>query len=184
MKFRQAIAAFAALIIAGAAAAADEHGDHSHEPRSAGEHGGHAHESSSVGQPGKAADVARTIHLDMADTMRFTPALIEVAQGETIRFVVKNSGQIKHEMVLGTPQELKEHYAMMLKMPNMEHTEDNMLTVAPGKTGELIWRFTRARVVDFACLQPGHYPAGMKGQVMVLQAASAPMHREHGGHAH
>ena len=91
----------------------------------------------------------------MADTTRFAPEMIDVQQGETIRFVVKNSGRIKHEMVLGTPKELKEHYAMMMKMPEMEHAEDNMVTVEPGKTGEIIWRFTRARVVDFACLQPG-----------------------------
>ena len=63
---------------------------------------------------------------------------------------------------------------MMLKMPEMEHAEDNMVSVDPGKTGEIIWRFTRARVVDFGCLQPGHYGAGMKGQVRVTRASHAP----------
>ena len=42
-----------------------------------------------------------------------------------------------------------------------------MVTVAPGKTGEIVWRFTTAGKVDFACLQPGHYDAGMKGLVTV-----------------
>ena len=73
----------------------------------------------------------------MTDNMRFSSADIAVKQGETIRFVVKNSGKIKHEMVLGTPKELKEHYAMMMKMPEMEHADANMVTVAPGKTGEV-----------------------------------------------
>lgn len=166
MKSQRSIAALAALIIAGAAAAAGDH---------AGGHGGQGgHEESAVGEPGKAAEVTRTIAVDMADTMRFNPQMIDVRQGETIRFVVKNSGRIKHEMVLGTPKELQEHYAMMLKMPGMEHAEDNMVTVEPGKTGEIVWRFTRARVVDFGCLQPGHYPAGMKGQVRVTAASGAP----------
>jgi uncharacterized cupredoxin-like copper-binding protein len=162
MKSQQSIAALAALVIAGAAMA---DGDHAHGT------GGHTHDAkaSVLGEPGKAAEVGRTVELDMFDTMRFKPAMIEVKQGETIRFRIRNSGQVKHEMVLGTPQELKEHYAMMMKMPDMEHHEPNMVTVAPGQTGELIWRFTNARVVDFACLQPGHYGAGMKGQVKVTR---------------
>lgn len=131
------------------------------------------HGSSPVGEPGKAAQASRTVEVDMTDNMRFTPAEISVRQGETVRFVVKNSGAIKHELVLGTPAELKEHYAMMMKMPGMEHADDNMVSVAPGKTGEVVWRFTKAGKVDFACLQPGHYDAGMKGLVKVTQKAGA-----------
>lgn len=174
VKWQHSIAAMAALIIAGAAAAA-------------GEHGGQEEKENPLGEPGKAAEVSRTVTVDMADTMRFRPEMIDVQQGETIRFVVKNSGRLKHEMVLGTPKELKAHYAMMLKMPEMEHAEDNMVTVEPGKTGEIIWRFTRARVVDFACLQPGHYGAGMKGQARVTAAAGAPAappSGRRGGHQH
>ena len=121
----------------------------------------------SIGEPGSAAKVTRTMNVDMTDNMRFTPAEIAVKQGETIRFVVKNSGQLKHEMVLGTPQELKEHYEMMMKMPMMDHDEPNKVTVDAGKSGEIIWHFTKAGKVDFACLQPGHYDAGMKGLVKV-----------------
>ena len=95
---------------------------------------------------------------------------LSVRQGETVRFVVKNSGKVKHEMVLGTEKELKEHYELMKKNPEMEHDEPNMVTLAPGKTGEIVWQFTRAGKVDFACLQPGHYDAGMKGAVSVSKA--------------
>ena len=76
-------------------------------------------------------------------------------------------GQVKHEMVLGTDKALKEHYEVMKKNPEMEHADANMVTVAPGKTGEIIWQFTKAGKVEFACLQPGHYDAGMKGLVKV-----------------
>ncbi len=143
---------------------------------------GPGHGSNPVGEPGKAAQATRTVNVDMTDNMRFTPSEISVKQGETVRFVVKNSGAVKHELVLGTPEELKEHYAMMLKMPGMEHADDNMVSVAPGKTGEVVWRFTQAGKVDFACLQPGHYDAGMKGLVNVAQEAGASKNDGHGGH--
>ena len=129
--------------------------------------GGHGHDESAIGEPGKAASATRTVQIDMSDTMRFIPSSIDAKQGETIRFVVKNSGKLKHELVLGTDQALKEHYEVMKKNPEMEHADPNMVSVAPGKTGEVIWRFTKAGQVDFACLQPGHYDAGMKGLVSV-----------------
>lgn len=154
------------------------------------------HGSNPVGEPGQAAQATRTVTVDMTDNMRYTPAEISVQQGETVRFLVKNSGAVKHELVIGTPQALKEHYAMMLKMPGMEHAEANMVTVAPGKTGEVVWRFTKTGKVDFACLQPGHYDAGMKGFVQVAQSAGStatggrsekarPAKSDgHGGHKH
>ena len=183
MTPKQCIGALAALVIAttgGAAASAHEGDDHTKKAA------GHTHAAgaSSLGEPGKAAEVTRTVQIDMSDNMRFKPATIEVKQGETIRFIVKNAGKVKHEMVLGTPRELKEHYAMMMKMPDMEHDEPNMVAVEPGKAGELIWRFTNARVVDFACLQPGHYGAGMKGQIKVARVTGAPATRGHDDHKH
>jgi uncharacterized cupredoxin-like copper-binding protein len=140
----------------------------SNEVFAAGAHaGGHEHSDDAVGVPGDAAKVARTIAVNMTDNMRFTPARIAVRQGETIRFKVTNLGKLRHELVLGTEQALKEHYEVMKKNPEMEHDEPNMVTLAPAKTGEIVWQFTKSGKVDFACLQPGHYDAGMKGQVMV-----------------
>jgi len=49
----------------------------------------------------------------------------------------------------------------------MEHDEPSKVTLAPGKEGEIVWQFTKAGTVNFACLMPGHYEAGMKGQVKV-----------------
>src|SRR3569623_1889753 len=87
---------------------------------------------SAFGEAGNASHVSRTIKVNMSDAMRFTPSHIAVKQGETIRFVVSNNGKLKHELVLGTEQELKEHYELMKKIPEMEHADANMLTVAPG----------------------------------------------------
>lgn len=132
--------------------------------------GGHDHDDA-IGKPGIASKATRTVNVDMSDGMRFNPASIDVKQGETVRFVVTNSGKLKHELVLGTEKELKEHYEAMKKNPEMEHADPNMVTLAGGKTGEIVWQFTKAGKVDFACLQPGHYDAGMKGAVNVTRAA-------------
>ena len=70
-------------------------------------------------------------------------------------------------MVLGTAKELREHAELMKKFPEMEHEDPNQLSVEPGKKGELVWQFTRVGTFDFACLQPGHFDAGMRGKVAV-----------------
>lgn len=138
----------------------------------AGNHaGGHGHDAdAAIGKPGIASKATRTINVDMTDAMRFTPSDINVKQGETVRFVIKNSGVLKHELVLGTAKELQEHYEVMKKNPEMEHADPNMVTLAAGKSGEIVWQFTKAGKVDFGCLQPGHYDAGMKGAVKVSRS--------------
>ncbi|WP_420995336.1 cupredoxin domain-containing protein [Cupriavidus sp. 30B13] len=134
----------------------------------AGNHGGHhAGDGGAIGQPGDAARVARTIAIDMGDDMRFSPPDIDVRAGETIRFVVRNAGRLRHEMVIASEADLRSHYAAMLKMPEMEHAEANAVTLDAGQTGELVWRFAQGGRVPFACLQPGHYDAGMRGEVRV-----------------
>ena len=120
-----------------------------------------------IGKPGDPGKVTRDVDVEMSDAMRFKPASIQVKRGETIRFIVRNTGKLKHEMVLGTIGELKEHAELMRKSPEMEHAEPNQVSVEPGKTGELIWHFDTAGTVDFACLVPGHFEAGMVGKVRV-----------------
>ena len=166
MKSRNFLIAIPGIFLAMTAMAAGNH---------AGSHGG----VEEIGKPGLAANVTRTVNVDMTDDMRFHTSKIAVKQGETIRFVAKNSGQVKHEMVLGTAKELKDHYEVMKKNPEMEHADENMVTVAPGKSGEIIWHFTKAGKVDFACLQPGHYDAGMKGMVHVASSKSPSKGNDH-----
>lgn len=129
--------------------------------------GGHGHGGDAIGKAGNPKKIARTVEIVAGDTMRYVPDQISVKEGETIRIVVKNTGKLKHELVLGTPKELKEHAALMQKFPEMEHADANMLSLLPGKTGEIIWHFTHSGTVDFACLQPGHMEAGMVGKVGV-----------------
>jgi putative spermidine/putrescine transport system substrate-binding protein len=123
--------------------------------------------ASRIGQPGNPREISRTISITMNDTMRFTPDHIEVRNGETIRFQLRNEGQLRHELVLGEPDALRRHAAMMQMMPDMQHSGPNMTSLAPGESGQLIWKFTRAGTVSFACLQSGHLEAGMRGAVAV-----------------
>ena len=140
----------------------DKRASSPHEPAKTGQS-----TKSALGTPGQSADAKRTVKVDMTDAMRFNPSSIKVKRGETVRFVLTNSGKLKHEMVLGSMSDLKKHADMMRKHPEMEHAEENMVSVEPGKSGELTWKFTASGKVDFACLQPGHFEAGMKGKVAV-----------------
>lgn len=70
-------------------------------------------------------------------------------------------------MVLGTKQAIREHAELMKKFPEMEHADANMAHVKPGATGDIFWQFTKAGEFQFACLQPGHFEAGMVGKLRV-----------------
>jgi uncharacterized cupredoxin-like copper-binding protein len=87
--------------------------------------------------------------------------------GETVRLVAVNGGKVLHEIVIGTPQELKAHAEMMKKHPGMEHDEPYMAHVDPGQKGAIVWTFNRAGTFEFACLIPGHFEAGMIGRITV-----------------
>lgn len=140
------------------------HGEHMHAKKS----GPVKMEQKPWGIAGEARRAVRTIEIKMTDDMRFTPAVIRVKQGETLRLVHHNNGQVMHEFVLGTKAELDEHAALMKKFPNMEHDEPYMAHVGPGKKGEIVWTFNRVGEFDFACLLPGHYEAGMVGKIQVV----------------
>ena len=154
--------------------------------QASGKHGGgHAHDGPGIGQPGLAAKVSRTVTIDMQDNMRFVPATLRLKQGETVRLVVRNTGVVPHELVLGSIKDLQAHAKAMQKFPDMEHEEPNMLTVAPGAQGELVWHFTKAMTLDFACLRPGQYEAGMKGKIEVAKGKAPVKSKEqHDAHKH
>ncbi|VVM73914.1 plastocyanin/azurin family copper-binding protein [Pseudomonas fluorescens] len=143
------------------------------------------------GQPAPAAKATRSIEVVMGD-MSFTPKAIEIKAGETVRFVLVNKGRLLHEFNLGDAAMHARHQQEMLKMqqsgmltptgmkdmdhgsmPGMEHgmkhDDPNSVLVEPGKTAELTWTFSKATHLEFACNIPGHYQAGMVGQLTVSQ---------------
>jgi len=160
-----AVASQPVMFSARAAAQSAGHGAH--------EHGEPAKPKQQVwGIAGEARAVKRTVEITMLDTMRFAPDKVEVALGETVRFVVKNGGKLGHEMVIGTRKTLDDHAAEMMKAPGMGHEEPHSVHLDAGKTGEIIWNFNRAGDFEFACLIAGHYQAGMRGSIKVARPAA------------
>lgn len=145
----------AAALVALASAAA---------PARAHEH--HGHESYSAGEPGDASKPSRTIEIDLSE-MEFTPARVEVKRGEQIRFVLRNVGTEDHEFLLATTKENLEHAELMKKHPHMEHDDPNGVRIAPKKTAEIVWKFTKAGTFEYSCLIPDHRDYGMTGHVTV-----------------
>ena len=119
------------------------------------------------GREGDPRKVKRVVTIGMSDTMRFFPSQIRVKRGETVRFELNNAGQLPHEMVIGTMDELKKHAALMKKNGEMDHSDASAAHVAPGASGRLVWQFTRPGEFHYACLIPGHFEAGMIGTIVV-----------------
>lgn len=159
-------AALVALSMALGANVALAHGNETHSKKADVPISTDEHDFGKQGDPKK---VTRTIKVDMTDMMRFGPAEITVKEGETIKFVVANKGQVMHEMVIGTLEELKAHGELMKKHPGMEHDEPYMSHVSPGKKEEMVWQFTKAGEFYYACLLPGHFEAGMVGKIKVTK---------------
>lgn len=130
------------------------------------EHGHGQHESYSAAEPGDPAKPSRTIEIEMSE-MDYNPFKIEVKRGEQIRFVLRNVGTEDHEFLLATTKENLKHAEVMRKHPHMEHDEPNGVRVAPKKTAEIVWKFTKPGTFEYSCLIPNHREYGMTGHVTV-----------------
>lgn len=195
-SFRAALLAAAATfaLSTGAFAAGEHGGGHgSGGPDSAGKmmpkagHGG-GH-SNAAGEPGKASEATRTLNIEMTDN-RYSTEEITVKAGETIRFVIRNTGELVHEFNIGTAAMHKVHQKEMAMMAEhgaleadrinhakmkmdmgggktMEHNDPNSALLEPGKSAKIVWKFSQAGNFEFACNVPGHYDAGMVGKLDV-----------------
>lgn len=134
-------------------------------------HAGHDHAAETAyGRPGNPATGGRIVQVVMLETdggMAFTPARIEVARGEQVQFVLRNRGELDHELVIGSPEENLRHAAEMAEEPEMAHDDPNAKRLKPKTSGVLRWQFTQPGTFEYACLIPGHREAGMVGAVIV-----------------
>lgn len=131
---------------------------------------GEGHDERAYGEPGDPKKSARVIQVTMRDSdgkMEFVPSQLEIRKGEQVKFVIRNNGELDHEIVLATLDENLKHAVEMAKNPDMEHDDPNAKRLAPRKTGEIVWKFTKAGEFDFSCLIPGHREAGMFGKITV-----------------
>ena len=136
-----------------------------------------AHGTFAAGDPGDPKKpISRTIEIiarEAEGKMSYTPDKIEVRRGEQIRFVIKNEGELAHEFLLDSFEGNAKHKSQMEKNPTMEHDEPNGTRLETKKAGEILWVFDKVGAFEFACLIPGHYEAGMKGVVTVVDAKPA-----------
>lgn len=135
-------------------------------PLPANSHDNHSHPTYSAGEPGNPKKPSRTIRVDMSE-MAYTPPRIEVKRGEQIRFVVRNIGKEEHEFLLATTEENLKHGEAMKEHPHMAHDEPNGVRLAPEKSAEIVWKFTKGGTFEYSCLIPGHRDGGMIGQIVV-----------------
>jgi uncharacterized cupredoxin-like copper-binding protein len=130
-----------------------------------------------------------TIEIEMVD-IAFQPDEIEVAQGETVRLVFTNSGEVVHDAFIGDAAAQAEHEREMREagdeghdgMDEIDDTEttgsegtnhadtegdDEGITVQPGDAGEMVHTFDEPGELEIGCHEPGHYDAGMIVHVTV-----------------
>ena len=140
-----------------------------------------------IGEKGKISEVSRVIQINMYDNY-YEPDKIEVKKGETIKFFIKNLGELVHEFNIATKMMHLEHQPEMMtlveneiilsdkidkqkmiemvkKNPSMSHTHSNSVLLSPGESGNLIWKFTNSVKLEAACNVPGHYEAGMIAEI-------------------
>ncbi len=129
-----------------------------------------------VGVPGSISDAQRTVSIAMIETsggdMLFKPRRVEVQKGETMRFIIINMGEIDHEFVLNDRRGMALHKELMEELTEMGHDDPNAVRLVPGEAGEIIWKFTNSGQFEFACLIPGHYESGMKGDISVVEKSA------------
>lgn len=112
-------------------------------------------------------EVDRTIEVSMTD-FAFEPSSIEVTSGETVEFVVANDGAVEHEFRLTSQHSVDDHMSNG-HADHGENTDHDMMVLVPaGETDSFTATFADTGKIElYACLLPGHYEAGMEGELLI-----------------
>lgn len=109
---------------------------------------------------------ARTIEIEMVD-IAFSPTRVEVAAGETIRFVFHNSGRVIHDAFIGNGAAQDDLETRVRRDSSIATRAAGVVTVEPGETGELTHTFEPGGELLIGCHRLGHYGEGMKATISV-----------------
>jgi uncharacterized cupredoxin-like copper-binding protein len=116
------------------------------------------------------ASGVRVIELTMVEPFGYDPSVVEVRQGETVHFVVRNPTPIAHEMYIGSELEQgtseAEHRGAS-PPAGATHLGYGIYVVARG-TGTLDYTFSHSGDILIGCHLPGHYAAGHVATIHVL----------------
>ena len=78
--------------------------------------GGHGHgKSENIGRPGEKSEATKIVKIAMFDNY-FQPKSLQLNEGETVQFIVKNLGEFVHEFNIATKDMHKSHGPEMLMM--------------------------------------------------------------------
>ena len=122
---------------------------------------------SAVGHPTSKNSKSKIYHVIASDQkgMRFdfSPTLESkpIHKGDTVTFIVKNTGFVEHEFGIDNEKGAKKLSQMMLKNPMMKHEGPNIVSLKPQETKEITWKFSGEDSIYFSCTLPGHFAAGM-----------------------
>lgn len=106
----------------------------------------------------------RTIEISVRHS-QFSVADLHVRPGETVRFVLRNTDPIPHELIVGDPAFQDRHEAGNEALHGDRPGE---VSAAPGETVTTTYRFGAAGTrLMFGCHVPGHWAYGMRGTITV-----------------
>lgn len=159
--------ALALVLSACGSAGSNPGGGADHAPM--GHQGSGSAASTSFGEPGRSDDASRTVEVTALDSLEFEPATLEVNQGDTVTFRITNEGRTAHEFVLGHREYQETHAKEMAAGAGHSMSNENVVELDPGATGEVTWTFTEPGEVLFACHVDGHYEGGMFGTIEVVE---------------
>ena len=95
---------------------------------------------------------------------RFSFDRLQVRPGTTVRFRVRNTDPIGHELIVGDDEVHRRHAT---GTEALHPPVPGEVSVGPHETGLTTYAFDEPGTVDFACHLPGHLGYGMKGVVVV-----------------
>lgn len=118
-------------------------------------------------QSGADPSGVREVEVAMTDELRFEPDAITVVAGETVRFIVRNTGATDHEFLIGDEAAQAEFAAEMAEGHDDAHASEAGITLGAGETGEFTYTFAEPGELLIGCHEPGHYDGGMVGHITV-----------------
>jgi uncharacterized cupredoxin-like copper-binding protein len=93
--------------------------------------------------------------------------VVEIVAVERPAAGIVGIGAEDHEFLLASTEGNLKHAAAMKNNPDMEHDDPNGVRLAPKKSAELLWKFSKPGTFEYSCLIPTHREYGMTGKVIV-----------------
>jgi uncharacterized cupredoxin-like copper-binding protein len=105
-------------------------------------------------------DNPRLVEVSMDDQLKFMPMEIPVTKGETVRFLLTNVGTATHEFAVGPKDKV-----------DADEVDGTIVVEADEITAHKLkvidYTFDGTGPYGFACHEPGHFEAGMFGDILL-----------------